>query len=252
MRDIRNVKYSRTYKFSEDFLNELIKQNPNIDINYFIFPSVEVISYSDFLSKDVDNRIKNDGVFIRTLTENIAVDTTISAKDMIDMMYRITNALTNNQQIDIFDLYFCEQLLNPIIFSCSNLDQHRDTSNGGWYDCLVFCLNDRLSSDMCYVCGNEPFYFWNGSQAVVFENINDLRNSIKDLFKKISTEDTFDKFKAIYPKFKSIAGKYLVEHKEELYDDGIITTENLLPPQIDYIKNKKQYEIKCDEDEFIK
>ena len=74
MRDIRNVKYSRTYKFSEDFLNELIKQNPNIDLNYFISPSVEVISYSDFLSKDVDNRIKNHGVFIRTVTENIAVD----------------------------------------------------------------------------------------------------------------------------------------------------------------------------------
>lgn len=252
MRDIRNVKYSRTYKLSEDFLNELIKQNPNVDVNYFIFPSVEVISYSDFLSKDVDDRIKNGVVFIRTLTENIAVDTPLSAKDMVDRMYQITNALTNNKQIDIFDLYFCEQLLNPIIFSCSNLDQHSDTTNGGWYDCLVFCLNDRLSSDMCYVCGNEPFYFWNGAQAVVFDNINDLRNSIKDLFKKISTKDTFDKFKAIYPKFKSLAGKYLVEHKEELYDNGIITTDKLLPPQIDYIKNKKQYEIKCNEDELIK
>lgn len=252
MRDIRNVQYSRTYKFSEDFLNGLIKQNPNIDINYFIYPSVEVISYSDFLSKDVDDRIKKGRVFIRTITENIAVDTTLSAKGMVDRMYQITNALTSNKQIDIFDLYFCEQLLNPIIFSCSNLDQHSDTTNGGWYDCLVFCLNDRLSSDMQYVCGNEPFYFWNGAQAVVFDNINDLRNSIKDLFKKISTEDTFDKFKAIYPRFKSLAGKYLAEHKEELYDDGIITTDKLLPPQIDYLNHKKQYENNFNEDLLIK
>ena len=251
MRDIRNVEYNRTYKFSEDFLNKLIKQNPNIDINYFISPSVEVISYNDFLSKDVDNSIKNAGIFIRTLTENICVDTCLSSKDMVDRMYRITNALANNEQMDIFDLYFCEQLLNPIIFSCSNLDHHIDTTNGGWYDCLVFCLNNRLSSDMCYVCGNEPFYFWNGAQAVLFDNINDLRNSIKDLFKKISTEDTFNKFKTIYPKFKSLAGKYLVDHKEELYDDGIITTDKLLPPQIDYHKHKKQYEAIFEEDALI-
>ena len=69
---------------------------------------------------------------------------------------------------------------------------------------------------------------------------------------QLPLKDTFDKFKAIYPKFKSLAGSYLVEHKEELYDDGVITTDKLLPPQIDYLKHKKQYEIKCNEDELIK
>ena len=41
-----------------------------------------------------------------------------------------------------------------------------------------------------------------------------------------------------------------VEHKKELYDDGIITTDKLLPPQIDYLKHKKQYEVNFEEEDF--
>ena len=148
--------------------------------------------------------------------------------------------LENNQLLNRFDLSFCELLLNPFAFSF-----YYTTEESTWPKGVIFCLNDRLDKDAEFVWGNEPLFYWLGAQAILFDNVDELRNSVKGMFKKISSEDTFNKFKEIFPKFKSLADKYLIKHKQELfYDDSgdlIPVEDKLMPSQLDYLENLKQH-----------
>lgn len=233
MKDIRYPTYSATvHRIADDVVDKL-EQDKQLEINIGK-PSVEIITYNELLAKNID--YKNYYNTFRAMTENIIGNNLLSADETINRMFDIYCRLENNHLLDTFDLSFCELLLNPFAFSF-----YYTTEDINWPKGVIFCLKDRLNQDAQYVWGNEPFYYWRGSQAVLFENVGDLRNAIKGMFKKISSEDTFNKFKAIYPKFKSLASKYLDEHKQELFYDDFGDTDSvaeyLTPPQLDYLNS---------------
>ena len=248
MKDIRYPTYSATvHRIADDIVDKL-EQDKQLGISIGK-PSVEVITYNDFLTKSIDN--KNYYNMFRSMTENIVGNNLLSADETINRMFNISHRLENNYSLDNFDLSFCELLLNPFAFSFYYI-----TEDINWPKGVIFCLNDRLNQDAQYVWGNEPFYYWRGAQAVLFENVEDLRSAIIGMFKKISSEDTFNKFKVIYPKFKSLSSKYLDEHKQELFYDDLSDrkslAECLTPPQLDYLNSSINKSITKNEDFLIK
>ena len=201
MRDIRYVKYEGTVNGPSDEVVEKLKhdRNSGIDVTK---TSVEVISYDEFLSKNIDDRNYYD--IFRSMTDNIMGSSTQSSKEMVERMNQICNMIKNQETLDKFDLSFCELLLNPFAFSF-----YYTTDDSNWPKGVIFCLKDRLDKDAQYVWGNEPFYYWLGAQAVLFDNVNDVRNAIKGMFQKISNEGTYNRFVEIFGMFKYLAGKYI-------------------------------------------
>ncbi len=213
MKDIRYPTYPATVHQIADEVAVKLEQDKKLGID-IDKPSVEVITYNDFLTKSIND--KNYYNIFRSMTENIMGSNILSADETVNRMFNISQRLENNCSLNSFDLLFCELLINPFAFSF-----YYTTEDINWPKGVIFCLNERLDKDAQYVWGNEPFYYWLGAQAVLFENVEDLRNAVIGMFKKISSEDTFNKFKVIYPKFKCLSSKYLDEHKQELLYDNL-------------------------------
>jgi len=213
MKDIRYVKYTGSIRKTADEIALQLKHDQELGID-IQKPSVEVISYDEFLSKNIDD--KNYYNIYRSMTDNIVGSSTLSSEEMLERIINICNLLKNKKPLDGFDLSFCELLLNPNAFSF-----YYTTEDSSWPKGVIFCLKEKLDDDAQKVWGNEPFYYWRGAQAVLFDDINKLRKSIKGMFQKISNKDIYDKFNEIFGEFRYLAGKYIVDHKGSLLDDEI-------------------------------
>lgn len=200
-------------------------------------PSVFVLSYEEFLSKDLNNQ--NYYNAFRSMTENLTGGIYNSSKEIINRMYDICNKIKNTQQLDWFDLSFCDLLLNPFAFSFYYTNTKQ---NNEWPSGVIFCLKDRIDKDAENVWGNEPYYCWRGSQAILCDNAEQVRACIRGMFKKISSKEDYELFENIFNQFKSLAGNYLEKNKQLLFLDeyGNRTEPNLCQAQIDYIQRKNK------------
>ena len=252
MKTIRNVSFKRTVHIRD---NSTYEQKSRY-IKYFdlqkyieqgidVFnPSVNIITFKDVLSKNINER--NYYKAFRAMSPFISGASYTTAEEMIDRIYDIYERLGKQQLLDTFDLTFCELIINPFAFSFYYTHHTEFGTSAEWPSGIIFCLKDRLDKDAEYVWGNEPYYFYNDDSVVLCDNVEQVRDCIKLMFKKISSKEDFERFANVFDQFKIIASSYLKQHKQELFlnNFGQFSSEQLNSAQLDYIQNKNKQKIK--------
>lgn len=180
---------------------------PHIESN------VKILEYDNFLKrKNLNETESSISSFFTIFTPILETDFRMYAPliKLVEKMETILEKLLNNEELDKYELVFCEAITNYYCFSVTYYN--RIVKN------VMFCLRDRILIDPPLLNANTTFH-----EEVVtiipLDNDNELKNVFHDVFKRISDQETYLKFIRIYEQFLVLAEKYLVSiHFDKIQD----------------------------------
>lgn len=133
---------------------------------------------------------------------------------LVERMKEILEKLENNEDLNDFDLVFCEAMANYYSLSVTYCNPRVKN--------IIFCLRDRLAIDPHDLNANTAFTH-EIVTVVPLDNEDELRKIFSDIFKRISDQEIYLEFAEIYEKFSVLA----VKHLTSIHFDKIIESRGV-------------------------